>query len=92
MAGSLDGRRRAIRVRPGWLSGLVTGEFILPYDKVRNAADPDQLILEFYRTAYGAGATLAAWHRARLERASSSFSICFAGYLAIDWRIDWRMR
>jgi hypothetical protein len=42
-------------------------EFILPYEKVRLAADPDELILEFYRTAYGIGATLAGWDRAALE-------------------------
>ena len=44
------------------------GEFILPYEKVRVAADPDQLVLEFYRGAYDIGATLAAWDRSRLER------------------------
>jgi hypothetical protein len=44
------------------------GEFILPYDKARVAADPDQLILDFYRGTYEVGATLAAWDRAGLER------------------------
>lgn len=42
-------------------------EFILPYDKVRVAADPDQMILDFYRSAYEIGATLAGWDRAALE-------------------------
>jgi hypothetical protein len=42
-------------------------EFILPYDKVRVAADPDQMILDFYRSAYEIGATLAGWDRATLE-------------------------
>src|SRR5579859_1854248 len=43
-------------------------EFILPYEKVRLAADPEQMILDFYRTTYDIGATLAGWDRAALER------------------------
>lgn len=43
-------------------------EFILPYEQVRLAADPDQLILDFYRSTYEIGATLAGWDRASLER------------------------
>ena len=34
-------------------------EFILPYQQVRRATDPDQLILNFYRSTYEIGATLA---------------------------------
>lgn len=48
------------------------GEFILPYDKVRVAADPGQLVLDFYRAAYEIGATLAGWDRAGLERRDST--------------------
>ena len=43
-------------------------EFILPYAQVRSAPDPDQAILEFYRSAYDIGASLAGWDRAALER------------------------
>jgi len=43
-------------------------EFILPYKNVRQAANPDQLILDFYRNTYAIGATLAGWDRAALER------------------------
>jgi hypothetical protein len=43
-------------------------EFILPYDRVRQAADADQLILDFYRSTYEVGATLGGWDRASLER------------------------
>ncbi|HLZ28674.1 MAG TPA: DUF5996 family protein [Chloroflexota bacterium] len=43
-------------------------EFILPYANVRLADDPDQLILDFYRSTYELGATLAGWDRAVLER------------------------
>jgi hypothetical protein len=48
------------------------GEFILPYDSVRVAADPDELVLEFYRRAYEVGAALAKWDHAALERPDST--------------------
>jgi hypothetical protein len=44
-------------------------EFILPYTNVRQAEDPQELVLEFYRRAYEIGASLAGWDRAALERA-----------------------
>jgi hypothetical protein len=44
------------------------GEFILPYEAVRTAADPDATLLAFAQSAYEAGATLAGWDRAGLER------------------------
>jgi hypothetical protein len=44
------------------------GEWILPYDAVRTAPDPDAALMEFLETSYAAGATLAAWDRAALER------------------------
>ena len=37
------------------------GEFILPYEAVRVADDPDAILLEFFRSSYGAAATLAEW-------------------------------
>ena len=43
------------------------GEFLLPYDAVRKAADPDAMLLEFFQTTYDAAAELAAWDRAALE-------------------------
>ena len=42
-------------------------EFILPYDRVRVAQDPDQLILDFYQSTYKIGTTLAGWDRTVLE-------------------------
>ena len=45
-------------------------EFILPYDRVRQAADPDTTLLEFLQTTYEAAANLAKWDRAALERES----------------------
>jgi len=43
-------------------------EFVLPYQEVREAADPDAAILDFYRSTYDIGATLAGWDRTALER------------------------
>jgi Family of unknown function (DUF5996) len=44
------------------------GEFILPYEQVRTAGDPDAVLLEFLQTSYEAAADLAKWDRALLER------------------------
>jgi len=44
------------------------GEFILPYDVVRQAANPDDTLLAFLQTTYEAAANLAGWERAALER------------------------
>jgi hypothetical protein len=46
------------------------GEFMLPYDAVREAADPAADILAFMRSTYEAGATLARWDRHALERSA----------------------
>jgi hypothetical protein len=43
------------------------GEFILPYDAVRMAADPDKALLEFLQSSYEAAAINANWDRAALE-------------------------
>ena len=42
-------------------------EFVLPYDAVRTATDPNGAVLEFLRSTYEAGADLAGWDRSRLE-------------------------
>jgi hypothetical protein len=42
-------------------------EFILPYEAVRQSADPDATLLEFLQSTYEAAADLAAWNRAELE-------------------------
>jgi hypothetical protein len=44
------------------------GEFILPYDVVRQSASPDETLLDFLQTTYEAAADLAKWDRAALER------------------------
>ncbi len=43
-------------------------EFILPYDSVRNAASPDETLLDFLQSTYEAAADLAGWDRTSLER------------------------
>ena len=56
-------------VRPaaaGWNSQL--GEFVLPYEDVRTSSAPEQAVLEFCQSAYEAGAKLAKWDRAGLDR------------------------
>jgi hypothetical protein len=43
-------------------------QFILPYEAVRTAADPDQAVLDFLQTTYEACANRAGWDRPALER------------------------
>jgi hypothetical protein len=43
-------------------------EFLLPYDKLRVAAAPDEMLLRFFQSAYEAAADLGNWERASLER------------------------
>jgi hypothetical protein len=59
---------RSARVRPdaAFFSEAV-GEFILPYDAVRTAAQPDQALLEFLQSTYDAAANAATWDRDALE-------------------------
>src|SRR6516162_1593305 len=43
------------------------GEFILPYEAVSNAAEPDALLLDFLSTTYAAAAETGGWDRSALE-------------------------
>ena len=45
-------------------------EWILPYDAVRTASDPDATLLAFLESTYDVAATLGRWDRAALERRS----------------------
>ena len=47
------------------------GEFVLPYEAVRTAPDPDAMLLSFLETTYAAAADRGAWDRAALERPPS---------------------
>jgi len=44
------------------------GEFVLAYDAVRTASDPEALLLDFLSTTYAAAATAGKWDREALER------------------------
>jgi Family of unknown function (DUF5996) len=58
-------RDRPVAPRAYFDRGL--GEFILPYDKVRNPADSNALLLDFLSTTYAAAAETGGWDRAALE-------------------------
>ena len=47
-------------------------EFVLPYEVVRTADDPDALLLAFLESTYDAAATTARWDRNSLERPSAA--------------------
>lgn len=58
----------AAKVKPAeaFFSKLL-GEFILPYDVVRTAADPARALMDFLQSTYDAAADLGKWDRAALE-------------------------
>jgi hypothetical protein len=59
---------RTTRVRPDTaFFSEALGEFILPYDAVRSAAQPEQALLEFLQSTYEAAANAAKWDRDALE-------------------------
>ena len=43
------------------------GEFLLPYDAVRSARDPDAALMDFLQSTYEAAADVAKWDRQALE-------------------------
>ena len=45
------------------------GEFVLPYEAVATAADPEATLMAFLQSTYAAAANLAQWDRPALERA-----------------------
>jgi len=49
-----------------WLDDL--GEFILPYEVVRSADDPDEALMAFLQSTYEGAAALMGWDRDALER------------------------
>jgi hypothetical protein len=58
----------AAKVRPAaafYFDGF--GQFILPYEAVRKAADPQAVLIEFLQSTYAAAADLGKWDRAALE-------------------------
>lgn len=62
-----DGFRRA-RIEPAEAAYVeALGEFVLSYDAVRAAADPDAVLLSFLQSTYEAAADGGGWDRAALE-------------------------
>jgi len=60
---------REARVRPsGAAYSPELREFLLPYDAVRTADLPDEVLLEFLESTYRAAADLGQWDRQALER------------------------
>ena len=62
-----NGFRRAKIAPKGARYDERLGEFLLPYDVVRTAPDPDAALLAFLQDAYEAAANCAGWDRAMLE-------------------------
>jgi len=58
----------AARARPAasFYSGDY-GQFILPYEAVRNAPDPEGALMQFLQSTYDAAADLGKWDRAALD-------------------------
>ena len=62
-----DGYRTASVGPAGAVFDPALGLFMLPYDTVREASDPEALVLEFFQSTYEAGADLGGWDRGGLE-------------------------
>ncbi len=62
-------RETAVRPAAAFFDDTL-GEFLLPYEAVRTAADPDVALLEFLQSTYEAAAEAAHWDRESLECAS----------------------
>ena len=54
-------------VTPGASYNKELGEFVLPYDQMRQAADPEATLLDFLTRTYAAAADAGQWDRAALE-------------------------
>ena len=71
---------RTSAIEPGSASfSPELSEFLLPYDAVRNASDPDAALLAFLQSTYEAAASNANWDRAALERPLGLPGVCPAG-------------
>jgi hypothetical protein len=67
-------RKSAVRPAEAFFSEPL-GEFLLPYEAVRAAADPDAALLDFLQSTYEAAARSANWDRASLECALGSLCV-----------------
>ncbi|HUO60927.1 MAG TPA: DUF5996 family protein [Candidatus Acidoferrales bacterium] len=62
------GFREAYAGPDGAVYDTTLGEFVFPYNVMRNSTVPSAALLDFCQTTYEAGATLGQWDRASLER------------------------
>jgi hypothetical protein len=69
-----DGFRSASLAVPEARYDTPLGEFLVPYDTVRRATDPDRVLLEFLQSTYGAAADLGGWDQPLLDQAPASGS------------------
>jgi hypothetical protein len=67
-----EGLKQAPVEPPGTYYHRELGEFILPYEAVRKAANPERALRAFVDSTYSQAATLAGWDRARLERPTAT--------------------
>jgi hypothetical protein len=65
--------KASIRPREAFYSQEMS-EFLLMYDEIRKADSPDAALMDFLQSTYEAGASLAKWDRASLERTSKAQS------------------
>lgn len=65
-------RERDVQPAAAYFSDALQ-EFVLPYDAVRSAGDPDGTLLAFLQSTYESAADLAHWDRTSLERDGSEF-------------------
>jgi hypothetical protein len=63
-------------------------EFVLPYEAVRNASDPETEVMRFFRSTYETAANLDNWDRDALER-SDLLTELRNGGRAADWSAGW---
>lgn len=59
-------RTSAVEPEAAFFNGTL-GEYLLPYDAVRTAPDPDAVLLAFLRSTYEAAVRAGKWDRAALE-------------------------
>jgi hypothetical protein len=63
--------KASIRPREAFYSQEMS-EFLFMYDEMRKADSPDAALMDFLQSTYEAGANLAKWERASLERTSKA--------------------
>jgi hypothetical protein len=70
-------RFKVAKVRPdGALFNDALGEFLLPYEAVRSAADPGAALLKFLNSTYEAAAETSGWIRTALECPPGAARVC----------------